>query len=33
MGSKNHIAVVQATIAALRKLRLAEDIAIIRKTA
>ena len=32
MGSKNHIAVVQATIAALRKLRLAEDIAIIRKT-
>jgi len=33
MGSKNHIAVVQATIAALRKLRLAEDIAIVRKTA
>lgn len=33
MGSKNHIAVVQATIAALRKLRLAEDIAGIRKSA
>ncbi len=33
MGSKNHIAVVQATIAALRKLRLAEDIANVRKTA
>ncbi|GAB1489915.1 30S ribosomal protein S5 [Opitutaceae bacterium] len=33
MGSKNHIAVVQATVAALRKLRLAEEIAVVRKTA
>jgi small subunit ribosomal protein S5 len=31
MGSSNHIAVVQATIAALRKLRLAEDISLVRK--
>lgn len=31
MGSKNHIAVVNATIAALRQLRLSEDIAAIRK--
>lgn len=32
MGSSNHIAVVQATIAALRKLRLSEEIALVRKT-
>lgn len=32
MGSNNHIAVVNATVAALRQLRLAEDIASIRKS-
>jgi small subunit ribosomal protein S5 len=31
MGSNNHIAVVNATIAALRQLRLSEDIAAVRK--
>jgi small subunit ribosomal protein S5 len=31
MGSNNHIAVVNATIAALRQLRLSDDIAAIRK--
>ena len=31
MGSNNHIAVVNATIAALRQLRLSEDIAALRK--
>ncbi len=33
MGSNNHIAVVQATVAALRQLRLAEDIALVRNSA
>ena len=33
MGSSNHIAVVHATLAGLRKLRLAEDIAAARKSA
>ena len=32
MGSSNHIAVVHATLAGLRKLRLAEDISNVRKT-
>ncbi|MBE7537494.1 MAG: 30S ribosomal protein S5 [Opitutaceae bacterium] len=31
MGSKNHIAVVNATVAALRQLRLSDDIAALRK--
>jgi small subunit ribosomal protein S5 len=31
MGSKNHIAVVNATVRALTQLRLAEDIAAVRK--
>jgi small subunit ribosomal protein S5 len=33
MGSSNHIAVVHATLEGLRKLRLAEDISNVRKTA
>jgi small subunit ribosomal protein S5 len=33
MGSSNHIAVVHATLEGLRKLRLAEDIAAVRKSA
>jgi small subunit ribosomal protein S5 len=33
MGSSNHIAVVHATLEGLRKLRLAEDISAVRKTA
>ena len=33
MGSNNHIAVVNATLAALQQLRTFEDIAIVRKTA
>lgn len=32
MGSKNHIAVVNATVAALRQLRLADDISALRKS-
>jgi len=32
MGSKNHIAVVHATLAGLRQLRLAEDVAALRKS-
>ena len=31
MGSSNHIAVVHATLAGLQKLRLAEDVAKVRK--
>ncbi|MBM3856278.1 MAG: 30S ribosomal protein S5, partial [Verrucomicrobia bacterium] len=33
MGSSNHIAVVQATLDGLRKLRLSEDITKVRQTA
>ena len=33
MGSSNHIAVVHATLNGLRRLRLADDVAQIRKTA